>query len=186
MDTMQYYFGPTVDAINKIKGIDFIIGRNGEEFPSGKADQTNNIAYSCGLNEYYPHELIHLILHKRYKNSHGWFNEGVATYFGMSRGKPLEWHLKKVNTYLLSHPEINLNNLLELSNLDGETTFVYALGGFMVQLAYEKGGYELIKKLLLSGNTENDFYSACKTYFYIERNELNTYIRNELKKRFGS
>ncbi len=93
---------------------------------------------------------------------HFWFDEGVATYFGMSRGKDLDWHLKKVNAYLLLHPALDLNNLTKLQNMDATTGFKYALGGFLIQYAYEKGGYPLIKILLNAGNTDAEFYNALK------------------------
>ena len=186
LDTMQYYFGSSHEEINSIKGLDFIIGHNGESFPSGKADPKNKIVYSFGLGEYYPHELIHVVLYKKYNNMHFWFDEGIATYFGMSRGKELDWHLKKVNTFLQSHQEIDLNDLLKYRIVDPLTDFKYALGGFLIKYAYEKGGYELIKKLLLAGSSETEFYEAIKTHLELDKNSLNSFIRNELKKRYDN
>jgi len=185
-DTVQYYFGANHEELDNIKGLDFIIRNSGEQLPFGKADVENKIVYSSGLGEYYPHELIHVILHKKYKNMHFWFNEGVATYFGMSRGKELDWHLKKVNTYLLLHPELDLNDLTKLQNknMDATTGFKYALGGFLIQYAYEKGGYALIKILLNAGNTDAAFYNALKEHLGLEQSTLNTFFRSELKKRY--
>lgn len=182
-DTVQYYFGSNHEELDNIKGLDFITGNSGEQLPFGKADPAHNIVYSSGLGEYYPHELIHVMLYKKYKKTHLWFEEGVATYFGMSRGKDLDWHLKKVNAYLLLHPELDLNNLTKLQNLDATTAFKYALGGFLIQYAYEKGGYALIKILLDAGNTDAEFYNALKEHLGLEQSSLNTFFRSELKKR---
>lgn len=184
-DTIQYYFGSGHEELDNIKGLDFIIGNSGRQSPFGKADPANKIVYSSGLGEYYPHELIHVILHKKYKHPHLWFEEGVATYFGMSRGKDLAWHLKKVNAYLLLHPGLDLNDLTKLQNLDATTAFKYALGGFLIQYAYEKGGYASIKMLLNAGNTDTAFYTALKEHLGLEQSTLNTFFRSELQKRYG-
>ncbi len=184
--TVRYYFADTQEEINRIKGFDFIIGSSGEQLPSGIADPDHHIVYSSGLYENYPHEIIHVLLRKKYPQLHYWFDEGVATCFGQSRGKDLDWHLQKVNTYLKAHPEVDLNQLLTLRNLDGSTGFKYALGGFLIQYAKEKGGFDLIKKLLLSGETDEQFYEALKNLLGIAPDQINNFIRTELAKRYAS
>jgi len=180
-DTIDYYFAPTSEELQRIKGFDFLIGNNGEEFPSGLADPKNRIAYSTGLGEYYPHEVIHILINPFYPNSHLWFNEGTVTFLGMSRGKELDWHLAKVNEHLMKHPEIDLNNMLKLSNLDEYTDYRYALGGFIIREAFKKGGYELVKIFLNSGKSELDFYTAIEKNLGIKQKDLNSWIRKELK-----
>lgn len=184
IDTVDYYFAPTNEEILKIRGFDFLIGNSGEEIPSGKADPENKIVYSSGVGEYYPHELIHFLINPNFPNCHNWFNEGVATYFGMSRGKDLDWHLRKLNKYLLEHPEINLNNMLELTTLDQYTGYRYVLGGLIIKKAFDKGRYELVGNMLNAGKKEVDFYNAIEKYLGIKRQELNNVIRKELKKKY--
>lgn len=185
-DSMHYYFAGSLEDVQRIKGLDYIIGNNGEQYPSGKADPAHKTVYSFGLAEYYPHELIHLVLHKQFRQMHPWFDEGVATCFGMSRGKSLEWHLKRTNTYLAAHPEVDLTNMLQYRSIDAITDYRYVLGGFLVQYAYEKGGYPLIRRLLESGSSDEQFYKALTDHLGLERSSLNTWIRSELKKRYGA
>lgn len=184
-DTMHYYFADSSEDLQKIKGLDFFIGNNGEEYPSGRADAKNQTVYSFGMGEYYPHELIHLVLHKKYQHMHSWFDEGVATCFGMSRGKSLDWHLQKTKAYLDAHPEVNLNNLLDYTSIDAITDYRYVLGGFLINYAYERGGYALVIKLLESGSSDEQFYQALKNHMGLDRQKLNTFIRTELKKRYS-
>lgn len=184
IDTVDYYFASTNSELLKVRGFDFLIGNNGEEIPSGKADSKNKIVYASETGEYYPHELIHFLINPNFPNCHLWINEGVATYFGMSRGKELDWHLKRLNKYLLEHPEINLNNMLELKTLDQYTDYRYVLGGLIIKKAFEKGSYELVKKMLNAGKEDTDFYSAIEKYLGIKRQELNTIIRQELKEKY--
>jgi len=184
IDTVDYYFAPTNEEILKIRGFDFLIGNSGEEIPSGKADPENRIVYSSGIGEYYPHELMHFLLNPYFPNCHLWINEGVATYFGMSRGKELDWHLRKLNKYLIEHPEINLNNMLELKTLDQYTDYRYVLGGYLIKKTFEKGSYELVKKMMNSGKEDLDFYNAIEKYLGIKKQELNSVIRKELEGKY--
>lgn len=183
-DTVDYYFTNTSSELLRARGFDFLIGNSGEEIPSGKADSENRIVYASGIGEYYPHELIHVLLNPHFPNCHLWINEGVATYFGMSRGKELDWHLKKLNKHLLEHPEINLNNMLELKSLDQYTDYRYVLGGLIIKKAFEKGSYELVNKMMNAGKKDTYFYSAIEKYLGIKRQELNTIIRQELKEKY--
>lgn len=184
-DTIDYYFAPTREELAQIRGFDFIIGINGEEIPSGRADATGRIVYSSGLAEYYPHEFIHILLYPHYPNGHWWIHEGVATYFGLSRGKELNWQLERLNRHLAKHPEINLDTMLQYRTVDQFTDYSYALGGWVVQKAYEKGGYGLVKKLLNSGKTSEDFYAAIEEHLGIKQEGLDETIKAELKVTFG-
>ncbi len=185
IDTIDYYFADTEEDIQKIKGLDFFIGGHGKDIPSGKADVKNRIVFASGLNEYYPHEFIHILLNDHFPNCHLWINEGVATYFGMSRGQTLDWHLKKVYQHLSLHHEINLNQMLTLVSLDEYTDFRYALGGFIIGEAFEKGGYNMIKKMMNAGKTDEDFYQSIEQFLNIKPNKIDQYIRKKLKKKFG-
>lgn len=181
MDTIDYYFAPTLEEIQRIKGFDFVIGDNGLQIPTGKADPANRIVYASRTGEYYPHEFIHILLNPSYPDSHNWIKEGVATYFGMSRGKPLEWHLQRLNRFLQQHPEVDLNNMLELLTMDQHTDYRYVLGGWVVKKAFEKGGYDVVKKLMQSGKSDADFYAALEDYLELEKQDLNGAIRQDLK-----
>jgi hypothetical protein len=184
IDTVDYYFANTNAELLEVRGFDFLIGNSGKEIPSGKADPKNRIVYASGIGEYYPHELIHFLLNPKFPNCHLWINEGVATYFGMSRGKELDWHLRKLNEYLVEHPEINLNNMLDLRTLDQYTGYRYVLGGYIVKKAFEKGSYELVKKIMNAGKEDADFYNVIENILGIKRQELNSVIRKDLKEKY--
>jgi hypothetical protein len=181
---IDYYFTSNKEEMLKLKGLDYIIGNSGEEIPSGQSDLKNNAVYAVGLSEYYPHEVIHVLLKNYNNNTHFWINEGIATYFGKSRGKNLDWHLKKIAKYLYENKQINLNEILKLQTLDQHTSFSYALGGLVIKLAYEKGGYELVKKFLNLGKSDESFYKSIETNLGIKKENLNSFFRNYLKKNY--
>lgn len=178
---VDYYFAETTEEIQKIKGMDFSYGDNGEDIPTGRANAKDRMVFTSGAGEYYPHEIIHVLLNPHYPNSHLWINEGVATYFGMSRGKSLEWHLKKLNNHLSTHPEIDLNKMLELRSIDSSTDYRYVLGGYIVQKIFERQGYEGLKKALSGGKEEKDFYRVLEDQLDLKKNELNETLRKWIK-----
>lgn len=174
----EYYLADSYDEIQKLKGIDYYMGMGGKSFPKGFAG--DNKVYCGGLGEYYTHEVFHVQIDKHYPNKHLWVSEGLATFVGGSRGKNLAWHIKRTNSYLQDHPEIDLNNMLELRNLDDQTTYHYVLGGLIAKKIMEKGGWDLIIEFMSSGKTDTDYYNAIQKYLGVKRSELNRFIREQL------
>jgi hypothetical protein len=151
----------------------------GEKMPSGKAGEDK--VYCGGMGEYFPHEVVHVMLNPVFQNAHFWASEGLATYLGGSRGETLAWHIKRTNAYLKEHPEIDLNDMLSLSNLDEKTAYHYVLGGLIIKKVYDKGGWTMVKKFLRSGKTDSDYYRAIEKYLGIKQSELNAYLRGQLE-----
>lgn len=180
LEKYSFVFTENRDSYFSLFGYDFNFQNIGQEYPSGKADSEMNSVYSYGCGFYYPHELIHLMINNKWKNSHLWFNEGFATYFGKSRGKDLDWHLQRIKDWLMANPDVDLNNLLVLRNLDDVTSFHYALGGFFIKIAYEKGGANLVEKLMESGLSDENFYDALESHLGIHKQDINTFVRAAL------
>ncbi|MCB0762431.1 MAG: hypothetical protein KDC12_12970, partial [Flavobacteriales bacterium] len=127
----EYYLADDFDEIQSLRGFDYYLGMGAVEGPRGKS--LDDKVYCGGLGEYYVHEVVHVQIDEHFPNKHFWITEGLATYLGGSRGKSLDWHIRRTNTFLNEHPEIDLNNMLELSNLDAHTSYHYVLGGLVVQ-----------------------------------------------------
>jgi hypothetical protein len=125
----EYYLADDYDEVQRLKGLDYYIGMGGKSRPSGKA--ADDKVYCGGLGEYYAHEVFHVQIDEHFPNKHFWVSEGVATLLGGSRGKSLDWHIKRTNFYLQKHPEINLNDMLTLSNLDSQTAYHYVIEGLI-------------------------------------------------------
>lgn len=179
----KYYFANTREEMMNIKGLYFIIGNSGNEIPSGIADIKNNITFSSGLGEYYPHELLHLLINPEYPGTHNWILEGFATYFGMSRGIQLETHIRKLSAHLEQNPNIDLNNMLEFKSIDQYTDYRYVLGGYIIEKAFEKGGYDYLKEVLEKTKTDEEYYSTVAEILEVEKDEINSFIRDDLKKK---
>ncbi|MEZ0611435.1 hypothetical protein ACAW74_23185 [Fibrella sp. WM1] len=176
---IEYYLADTAEELRQLRGIDYEATLSGASKPTGRA--VDNRVFCSGLGEFYPHEVVHVLLNPHFPNQHPWVVEGVATWLGGSRGQPLSWHLHRTATYLTQHPELNLANLLTLRNLDEYTDYRYALGGLLCQLIHEKGDYPLLKQVMNAGRTDAVLYQAIDTYLGVPRPQLNTYLREKLR-----
>lgn len=175
----EYYFANDFDEIQELKGLDYYLGEGGTVWPSGGASEDK--VYSGGLGEYYPHEVFHVQIDAVYPNKHNWVSEGIATLLGGSRGKSLQWHIHRTNDYLQEHPQIDLSNMLQLTNVDNRTAYRYVLGGLIAKKIKDKGDWPLLKAFMTSGTTDADYYKAIYQYLGVSRSELNSYLRKQLK-----
>ena len=87
-----------------------------------------------------------------------------------------------MNAYLNIHSEINLNNVLDYLRIDDFTGYNYSIGGLFCKIIYEKEGIDGVFKLLRAGSTDEDFYKAIEENFGVKRENLNSYLRTEIKK----
>jgi hypothetical protein len=183
LDTIEYeyYFADDFDELQILKGLDYWLGMGGKVKPTGRGG--NGRVFCSGLGENYFHEPFHVLSNVKKYKAHLWAAEGVATYLGGSRGKTIEWHICKVNNYLIIHQNIDLSkNLLQLRTLDEYTDFRYAIGGLIAKRVYEKGGWNYLKLLLNCGYSDDEYYYTIEKLLGIKRTMLNQYLRNEIKK----
>lgn len=183
-DTVEYVYANSQEALNRINGFDFKLGDSGKNIPSGFADDKNKRVMCQGTGTYYPHELVHVFLNPVFPNSHLWFNEGLATYYGGSRGKSLDWHIQQAHHYLKDNDSINLSNMMDYVNMTEYTEYRYVLGGLLMKMTMEKGGVHLVKKMMSAGNSDSAFYGAIEQYLNIKREDLNEVLRDRLKKEY--
>jgi hypothetical protein len=179
----EYYLADDYDEIQKLKGFDYYFGMDGSSGPQGKA--TEGKVYCGGLGEFYPHEVFHVQIDRHYPDKHFWVSEGVATLLGGSRGKSLDWHIKRTHQYLKNHPEMDLKDMLQLTNLDQRTAYHYVLGGLIAKKIQEKGGWPMLRQFMASGTEDEDYYRAIETFLGVERSGLNNYLRAQLAMESG-
>ncbi|MDA9782987.1 hypothetical protein N9B55_01095 [Vicingaceae bacterium] len=144
----------------------------------GIAMSQENILVSANNFPYYPDELVHLYTVDF--NPHYWFNEVCATYTGGSVEYLFESHLKKTASQMDS---LSFSSLPENKKLDDDTSFKYALGGLFCKLAMkEYGGKKSLLTLLISGKTEEDFHTALKNIFGVDKEDCDSFVRENLEK----
>lgn len=188
--SFTYFIGKNVMDAYQIMGFDFAPDAHTVNQIGAIFNSYNKCIFVGNGAEYYPHEVVHLYTNKFWGKDgfyyHSWFDEGIATLFGGSRGYPLEWHLEKLNFFLEQNPIETLNDISKLTTVpNGEymTEYNYAIGGLICKRIYESKGMDGLFDLLKSGSTDEDFYKAIEKHFGVKRADFGTFIRNELKKK---
>jgi len=143
----------------------------------------DNLIFSGNNSEVNRHELVHLYTNQKFKNKNNIIDEGVATFFGGSKGIDYANHLIKLKNHL-KHNHINLHEELFLNNyvLDETTSLRYTLGAFLCDLTLKKGGEKLLFELLNSGKTDADLIKFVQNTFKVGDTDLNNFLTNELLK----
>lgn len=181
-DTLTYYIAQNCDNIFKTQGFDFVVGMGSENNLCGFYDSKNKIIYSnTVVGEDYYHEITHILLDKL-PNS-GIFHLGLTVYWGGEQahlGKPLIFHIQRVNNYLKEHPEIDLSDFENsFAQMDEYTSPHYIIAAIFCHLAIKQGGFEKLKRLLSYGS-DNTYY-AIEKEFRIPQKNLNRFLRKEIE-----
>lgn len=179
---IEYYFADTYDEVMEIMGFDYYMGMGGEIKPTGRV-QPNNRILCGGLGEYYPHEVVHLIIDPHYSETFYWMREGLATFLGGSRGKDLNEIIRITNTFLEGHPEIDLDTPFKFSyaSINEFVDYKYAIGGLWCKIAYDKGGWDLVKELMRSSLSEESTIDAVCEMTQVSKENLNEFMRAKFK-----
>lgn len=186
---LKYFVCQSNENIYEILGYQFTPNQHVPNQIGAICSSPNLAVFAGNGSEFYPHEVVHLYTAQLWGKSgfyyHSWFDEGIATLFGGSRGYSLEWHLKKLKMHLEQNPKETLTDISKLSTVpNGEfiTEYNYAIGGLICKLIYENKGMEGLFDLLKSGSSDDDFYKAIEKHFGVKKVDFGTFIRNELKK----
>ncbi len=185
---VAFYFADDWDVIQQAKGLDYYAGMGNIPKPQGRQNGLNKMVFSGAGSEWYPHELAHIYLYPEFPKG-GFFHEGIASLLGGHAGKLLEWHYKRMDSYLTEHPEINLDSLMDFYYMDNITNPKHVISGLLCQMALESGGMDKLKQLLTYGGSHQNYsfngnaYNAIEDVLGIKQENLNEIIRQELKDR---
>ena len=147
--TPIYFICKNVFEAHQIMGYDFSPEQATMHQIGAVTQPENNVIFAGNNTEYYPHEVVHLYTREFWGKDdsyfHQWIDEGLAVYFGGYLGKPLEYHLKTMKTFLEKHPDEPLNDISTFYfkvNNEFNTNFMYEVGGLICKRVYEKEGME--------------------------------------------
>jgi len=177
---IQYYMANNNDELYRLKGFDFAVGMGNKNKPSGKSDDKDNQVFCGGLGENYFHEVVHLYLNRLFPNSP--LQEGLAVFYGGSMGRPVKWHLKRVNQYLLAHPNVDLTNIDDFWYTDTYTNPGSAIQGMICSLIYQKDGLAGLKRLMRYTSYTDIFEKE----FHITKEQVNVFIRTAIRDQAGN
>lgn len=178
-----YFLCKDMNHFKMIRGFDFddmMVAQNqigAETFPS------DNLIFSGNNSEYYPHEIVHLYTSKYFTKTHRIIDEGIATYFGGSKGTEFKEHIKKVKNHLKEN-DINFYEKLfkesEQYVLDDTTSLWYTIGSLLCDISLKKYGKEGLLRLMNSGKKDEDLLLTIEKVFKIKRENFDSFIKKEL------
>lgn len=180
---VKYFICESNIELRRLQGFDFLYDMFNMNNSSGLSDGYHKIIYAGNGSEYYPHELIHLYTAQwdGVPRHHEWFEEGLATFLGGSRDRPLEWHLSELSEWLEQNDSADLSDPFSLPHQINETTgSIYVIGGLICKLAYDQGGMAAVKKLFMAGPSNDDFYTGIDDVFGIQKAGLDEFLRTNI------
>jgi hypothetical protein len=184
---LTYYIAPDCDGLHNLKGFDYVFTMGALDI-CGFYDAINHIIYSTSQSgESNQHEIVH-VMNERFPNAHGLLLAGIAAYWGGDNanfGKPLIYHLKRVNEYLLQHQDIDLNEFTEFYSMDSKTNPQYVIGAIICDEAMRKGGVDKLKKMLNAGTTDEQLMEVMHKELGITPTDLNAFFRARISELAG-
>jgi hypothetical protein len=158
--------------------------------PSGKggiASWRNKIIYSGNNSSYFPHELVHLYTyHLVPKDPHFWVGEGIATFYAGTSTYTFDGHMLKLKQFLDQNPEYDLSDISKLNktipNGEHKSDLRYVIGGLLMKKIYDKEGVQGLVESLKYGTSDVDFYELLQDKLEVSKDDLDEYIKLEMKK----
>lgn len=172
-----------IDA-NLLNGVNYYPNMYQINNYAGFADIFNNLIFAGNNSEYYPHELIHLYTAqwKEYPNPNKFFGEGIATYFGGSRGYDLTWHICQLKNYIITNKITKEDfDLTGLPTMFAETSRTsYVIGAILCKKAYLEGGIKNVKRYFAYERNTESLYQAIFDVLGKDKETINQEIFNEI------
>lgn len=167
----DFYITDNPDEMGKLLNFDFYFAG----YTTGVGLNENRILLSGMGSEYYPHELVHMILPHNIR--HPLIEEGFATWQGGARNKSFEENVRELAKFISSHPEINLDGIIN-NNDAWEAGGVYPTGAILLDAVYKKKGASSVKELLDLPNDVKKIKSSLSVLLEVKEKDLNLFWKN--------
>jgi len=132
-------------------------------------------------DENHRHELVHYFTNKMNPDKIGFFDEGLATYFGGNLGHDLQWHINYLNNYLKTKPDLDISDVNKFGYVDNMTNPQYVLGAIFIKYTIDNYGFKKILVLLQFSARKLNYQDVIETEFGIKKTDLNSFFKNYLK-----
>ena len=170
--------GNTIDEANSIIGFDFnILTSSTKEAGYYLAKQNFFISNTINHN----HEIVHLIITSKFPEIQNLFNEGIATYYGGTRGEDFDFHVRQMQKIIKLNPECDPSDFdywRSVAKDEDITDPYYTLGAAFIEYALRLGGPEKVTTLLQYSTTNEDIYSAISNVLGIEKDKINSFLKD--------
>lgn len=181
---LTYFIAKDCDNIYDILGYEYIFSK-GMSKECGYFESKNNFIFATekgGANHY--HEITHFI-NKYFPKANYLLLMGISAYLGKEKahfGKPLIYHTKRVNKYLLENKQIDLSTPTSFNQLDDNTNPQYVIGALLCDLILEKGGKVELINAFKNTKTEKDLINYFNSKILKKNVNLNELLRKKINK----
>ena len=129
------------------------------------------------------HELIHLYTYQRNPYRNSILDEGLAVFFGGSKGYDFNYHIASLKEHLKEN-DIDIVQQLFYDNyvIDENTSLKYTMGGVITKLLLQKGGKDLFLEVFMYSDSNESLIEKLEEVLQIDKSELNQYFKNYLQK----
>jgi hypothetical protein len=142
---------------------------------TGKFLKENDMIISS-IDENHRHELVHYFTTFNNPDRIGFFDEGLATYFGGSMGHDLRWHINKFYTYFITKMHSDTSKIMSLLDLDRETNPQYTLGAIIMKYAIDTYGFQKVLKLLSYTQKKDTTEEVIEKELGIPKDKLSSFL----------
>lgn len=171
----EYYITESGDEMGKLLNFDFYAAG----YTTGIGMNDERILLGGTGSEYYPHEFVHLIVPQF--DRHGLIEEGFATWKGGQQGKTFEESAELLANELAKNNTVTLSDILN-KKWGWQYAAFYTTGAIFCNAAYDKGGINLVKKLLETPRDDEKLIETICSLFEIKAKDINAFWRSEVLK----
>lgn len=195
---VHYFLNPTINSYLRLIGYDYertmyLANKKGNLKEGALSEMQNHIIYNGTSDPLinFTHEVTHLYTYQVFspnnfdRTYHNFIDEGVSTFLGGTVGMSIPHLCRSLGKDIANQKyNYNFSNLLDNNVGVGEedANLTYVVAGLICQLACEKEGMNGVFKLLRSGWTDEDLYKGIEIVLGVKRENLDSFVRNELKK----
>lgn len=168
----------------QFRGFDFDTDMRIGESYGGVAFPEQKEIFSGNGTAYYPHEIVHLYTYQKAKNKNLFIDEGIATYFGGSRGLHFSELMQDFYPFLLKE-NVNIYNLLsqyEFVAINTKVDSFYSFAALLCHTILKYHSKEKLFELLDSGNDWEEFLCKIEETFNLKPEEFHSFFLEECKK----
>lgn len=174
---IHYYFAATAAELAKMRGMDYNFAMD-QTTPSGITRWEHLKIFCQGLGEGYLHEVLHLYFNPVYEKSP--MCHALIYYLAGGIGKDFNWMIRRMNSYLLIHPDIDLSNYETLRSEDPMLHIDHVTKGLLCKMLDEKDGVAGQKRALQYKTVE----ALLQQEFGVDAAHMDAFLKSAFK-RYG-
>ncbi len=169
----EFYITNNADDMGKLLNFDFYFAG----YTTGAAMRDNNILMSGLGAEYYPHELVHMMLPDA--DRHSMIEEGFASWQGGSNGRTFEENILLLADLIYKNEAVTFDAVLKKTG-GWQIGAYYTTGAILCKAAFETGGSAYVQSLLNTPNEDNQLIETVCKIFKIKKEDIDTFWKSKV------